>query len=45
MNRGQEVVDNQISHFLAEARSRVEIKAKVDSGKYPAQRRLLGCRR
>jgi len=43
MNRRKEVVDNEVSHVAAEARSGGEIKAEVDSGKYSAEGRLLGC--
>ena len=43
MNRHKEVVDNEVSHVAAEARSGGEIKAEVDSGKYSAEGRLLGC--
>jgi hypothetical protein len=43
MNTGEEVVDNEVSHVLAETLSSREIKAEVDSGKYSAQGRLLGC--
>jgi len=43
MNRRKEVVDNEVSHVLAEALSSGEVKAKVDSGKYSAQGCLLGC--
>ena len=43
MNRRKEVVDNEVSHVLAEALSSREVKAEVDSGKYSAQGRLLGC--
>ena len=42
MNRRKEVVDNEVSHVVAEARSGSEVKAEVDSGKYSAQGRLLG---
>ena len=43
MNRSEEVVDNEVSHVAAEALSGSEVKAEVDSGKYSAQGRLLGC--
>jgi hypothetical protein len=43
MNRRKEVVDNEVSHVAAEALSSGEVKAEVDSGKYSAQGRLLGC--
>ncbi len=37
-----EVVDNEVSHLVADALSGGEVKAEVDSGKYSAQGRLLG---
>jgi len=43
MNRSEEVVDNEVSHLLAEALSGGEVKAEVDSGKYSAHGCLLGC--
>ena len=43
MNRSEEVVDNEVSHVLAKALSRGEVKPEMDSGKYSAQRRLMGC--
>ena len=43
MNRHKEVVDNEVSHLVAEALSGGEVKAEVDSGKYSAQGRLVGC--
>ena len=43
MNRSEEVIDNEVSHVLAEALAGSEFKAEVDSGKYSAQGRLLGC--
>ena len=43
MNTSEEVVDNEVSHVVAEALSGGEVKAEVDSGKYSAQGRLLGC--
>ena len=42
MNRRKEVVDNEVSHVVAEVLSGGEVKAEVDSGKYSAQGRLLG---
>ncbi len=42
MNRSDEVVDNEVSHLVADALSGGEVKAEVDSGKYSAQGRLLG---
>ena len=43
MNTSEEVVDNEVSHVVAEALSSREVKAEVDSGKYSAQGCLLGC--
>jgi hypothetical protein len=43
MNTSEEVVDNEVSHVVAEALSSREVKAEVDPGKYSAQGRLLGC--
>jgi hypothetical protein len=42
MNTSEEVVDNEVSHVVAEALSGGEVKAEVDSGKYSAQGCLLG---
>ena len=42
-NRSEEVVDNEVSHVVAEALSGSEVEAEVDSGKYSAEGRLLGC--
>ena len=43
MDRSEEVIDNEVSHIVAEVRSGSEVKAEVDSGKYSAEGRLLGC--
>ena len=43
MNRSEEVVDNEVSHLVAETLSGGEVKTEVDSGKYSAQGRLLEC--
>jgi hypothetical protein len=43
MDRSEEVIDNEVSHVVAEVRSGSEVKAEVDSGKYSAEGRLLGC--
>jgi hypothetical protein len=43
MNRSEEVVDNEVSHVSAEALSGSEVKPEMDSGKYSAQGRLIGC--
>ena len=43
MNRRKEVVDDEVSHVVAEALSGGEVKAEVDSGKYSAHGCLLGC--
>ena len=45
MNRRKEVIDNEVSHVVAEALSASEVKAEMDSGKYSAHGRLLGCGR
>jgi len=42
MDRSEEVIDNEVSHVVADALSGGEVKAEVDSGKYSAQGRLLG---
>jgi hypothetical protein len=43
MNRSEEVVDNEVSDIVTEAFSGGKVKAEVNSGKYSAQGRLLGC--
>ena len=43
MNTSEQVIDNEVSHVLAEAVSGGKVKAEVDSRKYSAQGRLLGC--
>ena len=43
MNTSEEVIDNEVSHVVAEVLSGGEVKAEMDSGKYSAQGRLLGC--
>jgi hypothetical protein len=45
MNRSEEVVDNQVGDIVTEALSGSEVKAEMDSGKYSAHGRLLGCGR
>jgi hypothetical protein len=42
MNRRKKVIDNEVSHVVAEALSGGEVKAEVDSGKYSAHGCLLG---
>ena len=43
MNTSEEVVDNEVSHVVAEALSGGEVKPEMDSGKYSAQGRLIRC--
>ena len=43
MNRSEEVVDNEVGDIVTEALSGGEVKAEMDSRKYSAHGRLLGC--
>src|ERR1700746_1608460 len=43
MNRSKEMVDNRVGDIVTEALSGGEVKAEVDSRKYSAHGRLLGC--